>query len=56
MKGNQGKSHCSVRTMPVPAFVTCMRCGYEVELWSDEQETLCPACGVMVFRGEATVH
>lgn len=56
MKDSSGKSHCSVRTMPAPAFVTCLKCGHDVELWSDEEEAPCPACGGKVIRKEAVLH
>ena len=52
----KGKSHCSVVIMPVPVFVNCLKCGYEVELWSDEEETVCPLCGNKIFMNGATVH
>jgi DNA-directed RNA polymerase subunit RPC12/RpoP len=56
MENSSGKSHCSVKKMPVPAFMTCLKCGYDVELWSDEEETTCPVCSRRVFRGETTVR
>jgi len=56
MKESKQKSHCSATVKPAPTYVTCLRCGYEVELWSDEEETVCPVCGRKVFKKEATVH
>ncbi len=52
MKKSSEKSHCSVRMMPVPSLESCPSCGYELELWSDEEESQCPACGWNVFRKE----
>jgi predicted nucleic acid-binding Zn ribbon protein len=57
VKGNGVKSHCSVKAMPVPAFVLCVQCGRgDVELWSDEEETTCPSCGGKVSRPAAATN
>ena len=45
-----------VRYSPVPEFITCPYCGFEMELWSGEEETRCLVCGHRFFRREATVH
>ena len=50
------KSPCSTKNVPVPEFVTCRKCGSEVELWTDEDETLCPSCRHKVFKRESTLH
>ena len=50
------KSPCSVKYTPVPEFITCPKCGEEVELWSDEGETVCLFCGHKMFRKESTIH
>ena len=50
------KSPCSTKNVPVPEFITCTQCGGEVELWTDEEETLCPSCNYKVFKKESTVH
>lgn len=55
-KEDSTQSGCSVKYSPVPEFVTCLRCGEEVELWTDEEETTCFFCGHRVFRKEMTVH
>ena len=60
MQGNdlneKQKSPCSVRSVPVPEYLTCIKCGDEIELWTDEEETLCQSCGHKVFRKEAIIH
>jgi len=43
---------CSVLSAPFPVAVTCPQCGHEIELWSDEEETLCRICRYTVFRHE----
>ncbi|MEA1928316.1 MAG: hypothetical protein U9N73_08910, partial [Candidatus Auribacterota bacterium] len=30
--------------------IDCPNCGYEVEIWSDEAEAVCPECGTPIFR------
>ena len=52
----KGKSRCSVKYLPVPDFITCPKCGEEIELWSDEDETVCFFCGHKVFKKEMTIH
>jgi anaerobic ribonucleoside-triphosphate reductase len=37
---------------PTPSFLKCPKCGSDVEIWSDEEEVLCPTCGIMVSRGK----
>ena len=37
-------------TQPKPEIVSCPDCGADVELWSDEPSSQCPACGRMVIR------
>ncbi|MFH1848332.1 MAG: HD domain-containing protein [Candidatus Omnitrophota bacterium] len=40
---------------PKPEAINCPRCGYEVEIWSDEIKTTCPGCKKTVMRAtEAT--
>ena len=55
MKHNE-KSPCSVKITPVPEFITCPKCGGEIELWSDEYLTSCFYCGHQVFKKENIVH
>ncbi len=50
------KSPCSVKYAPVPEFITCPKCGEDVELWTDEEETHCIFCGYRVFRSERIVN
>ena len=49
-------SPCSLKSVPVPEFITCTRCGDDIEIWTDEEETACRSCGHRVFRKEATLH
>ncbi len=52
MKGDKRISHCNMKAMAVPISVICHKCGHDVELWSDEEEVPCPACGRKVFKTE----
>ncbi len=44
-----------VKCPDLPEFITCPTCGFEMDLWSDE-ETRCIICGYRFFRREATLH
>jgi predicted RNA-binding Zn-ribbon protein involved in translation (DUF1610 family) len=35
---------------PKPEMVPCVACGADTEIWSDEAEGKCPACGAAVVR------
>lgn len=35
---------------PKPEAVPCAACGAETEIWSDEAQGVCPACGAQVVR------
>jgi len=50
------KSPCSTKSAPVPEFIACAQCGAEVELWTDEEETVCPSCKHRVFKRGSTIH
>ena len=50
------KSPCSTKSVPVPECITCTQCGAGVELWTDEEETLCLSCNYKVFKRESTIH
>jgi len=50
------KSPCSVKIAPVPEFITCPKCGGEIELWSNEYLTACFFCGHKVFKKENIIH
>lgn len=39
-----------------PMELTCPICGYEVDLWSYEEETRCYVCGYKIFKNEGIVH
>jgi DNA-directed RNA polymerase subunit RPC12/RpoP len=43
---------CAEIQMSFPMELTCPRCGGEIELWSDEGETICGLCGYLVFDHE----
>lgn len=45
-----------VKCPAVPDFITCPVCGFEMDLWCDEEETRCIMCGYRFFRRETTVH
>jgi hypothetical protein len=43
--------------MSVPLTITCPICGYEIPLWTwDEEETMCYICGFKVFKKEAIIQ
>jgi rRNA maturation endonuclease Nob1 len=50
------KSPCSLKNAALPDFITCPKCGDEIEIWTDEDETACASCGHKVFKKESTVH
>jgi len=50
------KSPCSIKKVPLPEFISCVKCGEDVEIWTDEDETTCPSCMSKVFKKEAIVH
>ncbi len=54
-KGKSKTGH-TVKYAKVPEFITCPRCGLEMELWSEVYETRCIVCGHRFFRREATIH
>lgn len=39
-----------------PMQITCPFCAYEVELWTDEDETKCCMCGFKLFSKENLIH
>ncbi|MCX7793599.1 MAG: hypothetical protein N2257_04220 [Thermodesulfovibrionales bacterium] len=50
------KPACIELYEPFPEFVTCPKCGEDVEIWTDEEETHCIFCGYHLFRKETIVH
>lgn len=41
----------------LPDLITaCPRCGGEIELWSEDDETRCVFCGHKLFERETTTH
>ena len=39
-----------------PEYITCPKCGGEIELWSYESLTVCLFCGHQVFKKENILH
>ncbi len=56
MEKDKERSHCSARTMPAPEFTVCTGCGDDVEIWTDEDDTICSKCGRRIYRKEKTGH
>jgi DNA-directed RNA polymerase subunit RPC12/RpoP len=53
----RGKYTLGVRIHMLPEFITtCPKCGGEMGLWSEEQETICIFCDHKVFEREKTTH
>jgi DNA-directed RNA polymerase subunit RPC12/RpoP len=50
------KSDIIIPFMPFPTVITCPICGYEVDLWTDEDETRCYICDYKIFQKEKTIH
>lgn len=50
------KSPCSTQAAAVPELITCPKCGDEMEIWSDEDETLCLTCRHKFFKKESILH
>ncbi len=50
------KSLINIYDMPLSETMTCPRCGYEIDIWTDEEETTCFICGFKLFRKESVVH
>jgi hypothetical protein len=42
--------------MPLPETITCPICGYEIALWTYEEETMCYICGFKAFKKETIIH
>lgn len=38
------------------AEITCPVCGFEVAVWTDEEETRCRICGYKIFQKERIIH
>lgn len=39
-----------------PDFITCPKCGWYIELWTDTEDTSCLFCGFEAFQNSRTVH
>ena len=48
--GSQTEPACSVKYDLFPVDMKCKICGLEVELWADEDETVCSGCGGTIRR------
>lgn len=44
------RSACSVKNSPVPESMICPKCSSDVEIWTDEDETSCDACGKRILK------
>lgn len=44
------------KRISLPEIITCPKCGFDMEIWTDEQETRCMNCGHRFFSRESTVH
>lgn len=53
---SKNKTHRSVISLSFPTETTCPVCGYEVELWTAEDEARCYICGYKIFQKETTIH
>jgi hypothetical protein len=43
--------------MPAPLTITCPVCGFEIPLWTwDEEETMCYICGFKAFKKGAIIQ
>ena len=42
--------------MPLGNFITCPICGFEIEVWTEEEETICFICGFKLFKKETIIH
>ncbi|MBF0566680.1 MAG: hypothetical protein HQK89_15755 [Nitrospirae bacterium] len=45
------KPLCSVK-VPVPSLEACHSCGYENEVWSDEEEPVCRQCNTLLKQND----
>ncbi len=45
-----------INTIPIPIEITCPRCGFDIELWADENETVCKLCGYTPFSHERIIN
>jgi hypothetical protein len=44
------KPACAERYAAMPECVVCAQCGQDIEIWSDEEETVCSLCGKTIER------
>lgn len=61
MKQNQSQHKRSYTLLPPASelpelMTTCPHCGGEVEMWSEEEETVCVFCSQKIFVRETTTH
>lgn len=53
---HKGSKALRPKQSPLLEVITCPRCGFDMELWTDEHDTRCMNCGHRFFRKESTVH
>ncbi|GAB4406957.1 MAG: hypothetical protein OHK0032_02130 [Thermodesulfovibrionales bacterium] len=54
--GFKERPACAEKSSPFPESITCPKCGEDIELWSDEEETQCIFCGYRVFKNEGLTN
>jgi DNA-directed RNA polymerase subunit RPC12/RpoP len=50
------KSYIGFVAAEIDILTTCPKCGGEVNIWSEGQETVCIFCQYRMFKNEKTVH
>jgi len=43
---------CALKQTPAPEVIACPGCRDDLEIWSDEDETICGSCGEKVSRSK----
>lgn len=50
------KKHIVYINLNLSAEITCPICGFEADIWTHEEETLCHICGYKFFQKEKIIH
>jgi DNA-directed RNA polymerase subunit RPC12/RpoP len=50
------KTPYGIFDMPLCNPITCPICGFEIEIWTEDEETICFICGFKLFKKETTIH
>ena len=50
------KNNITFINLKFSSEIICPACGFEVDLWSHEEETLCHICGYKFFQKEKIIH